>query len=179
MAKRNRNITATKIDKMIKDGRSQGHGAEYCPWLTIRDVPSQDLSTRVAGWKTGRVHHFLSQGELDYFYILDWSDLVLDIRERYPLTLETTQDIAERLGINYPIDSKTKEAVVMISDFLIDVQVNHHVELRARAIRSMNELSSKRNIERLEIERTYWKEQGADWGIVVESELPEGRRICQ
>lgn len=151
MAKRNRNITAAKIDKMIKDGRGQGHGTEYCPWLTIRDVPSQDLSTRVAGWKTGRVHHFLSQGELDYFYVLDWSDVVLDIREQYPLTLEATQEIAERLGIKHPVDSKTKEAVVMTSDFLIDVQINHLVELKARAIRSINELSSKRNIEKLEI----------------------------
>ncbi|TEB13795.1 Transposon Tn7 transposition protein TnsA [Pelotomaculum sp. FP] len=69
MAKCNRNITAAKIDKMIKDGRGQGHGAEYCPWLTIRDVPSQDLSTRVAGWKTGRVHHFLSNSYVEGFGI--------------------------------------------------------------------------------------------------------------
>lgn len=98
--------------------------------------------------------------------------MVLDIREQYPLTLEATQEIAERLGIKHPVDSKTREAVVMTSDFLIDVQINH-VELKARAIRSINELSSKRNIEKLEIERTYWKERGVDWGIVIENELPE------
>lgn len=173
MAKRNRNITAAKIDNMIKEGRGHGHGSDYLPWLTIRDVPSQGLSTRVAGWKTGRVHHFLSQVDLDYFYILDWSDVVLDIREQYPLPLEATQEIAEKLGIKHPVDPKTREAVVMTSDFLIDVQVNHRVELKARAIKSANELSSKRKIEKLEVERTYWKEQGVDWGIVIENEIPE------
>ena len=64
MAKRNRAITAAKIENMIKEGRGQGHGSEYRLWLTIRDVPSQGLSTRFPGWKTGRVHHFLSQLEL-------------------------------------------------------------------------------------------------------------------
>lgn len=173
MAKRNRNITAAKIDKMFKEGRGCGNGRDYLPWLTIRDVPSHGLSTRIAGWKTGRVHHFLSQGELDYFYVLEWSDVVLDIREQYPLSLEATQEIAARLGIKHPSDPKTKEAVVMITDFLIDVQVNHRVELKARALKSINELSSKRKIEKLEIERTYWKEQGVDWGIVTENEIPE------
>ncbi|OPX92055.1 MAG: Transposon Tn7 transposition protein TnsA [Pelotomaculum sp. PtaB.Bin013] len=173
MAKRNRATTAAKIEKMIKEGRGQGYGCDYLPWRTIRDVPSQGLSTRVAGWKTGRVHHFLSQGELDYFYVLDWSDVVMDIREQYPLPLEATQEIAERLGIKHPTDPKTKEAFVMTSDFLIDVQVNHRVELKVRALRSANELSSKRKIEKLEIEQTYWKERGVDWGIVTENEIPE------
>jgi len=99
--------------------------------------------------------------------------VVLDIREQYLLPLEATQEIAERLGIKHPTDPKTGESVVMTSDFLIDVQANHHVELKARTIKSANELSSKRKIEKLEIERTYWKEQGVDWGIVMENEIPE------
>ncbi|KUK54018.1 MAG: TnsA endonuclease C terminal family protein [Desulfotomaculum sp. 46_296] len=99
--------------------------------------------------------------------------MVLDIREQYPLPLEVTQEIAERLEIKHPVDPKTKEAVVITSDFLIDVQGNHHVELKARAIISENELSSKRKIEKLEIERTYWKEQGVNWGIVTENNIPE------
>lgn len=173
MAKRNRATTAAKIEKMTKEGRGQGHGRDYLPWRTIRDVPSQGLSTRVTGWKTGRVHHFLSQMNLDYFYILDWSDIVLDIREQYPIPLEATQEIADRLGFKHPVDPKTKEVVVMTSDFLIDIQAEHRVELKARAIRSANELSSKRKIEKLEIERTYWKEQGVEWGIVTEYEIPE------
>lgn len=60
MAKRSPNTTENKLKK----GIGQGHGKDYKPWLTVRDVPSQGLSTRVRGWKTGRVHHFLSLNAL-------------------------------------------------------------------------------------------------------------------
>ncbi|MHB1419807.1 MAG: TnsA endonuclease N-terminal domain-containing protein [Bacillota bacterium] len=91
MSKRKRTTTSATIERKAKEGRGQGHGSGYLPWLTIRDVPSQGLSTREQGWKTGRVHHFLSQQELRYFYILEWSpktkesvvmtkDFLIDVR---------------------------------------------------------------------------------------------------
>lgn len=46
-------------------GRGKSTGASYLPWLRVQDVPSKGLSTRVEGWKTGRIHHFLSCLELN------------------------------------------------------------------------------------------------------------------
>lgn len=66
-------------------GRGKGTGASYLPWLRVQDVPSQGLSTRIEGWKTGRIHHFLSELELMYYLAVVWSILVMDIREQYPL----------------------------------------------------------------------------------------------
>ncbi|MBP1173197.1 hypothetical protein JOE49_000449 [Paenibacillus sp. PvR133] len=40
MAKRKREITDAKIDRFIKEGRGQGTGAGYLPWLRVQDVPS-------------------------------------------------------------------------------------------------------------------------------------------
>lgn len=40
-----------KIQKWIKEGRGQGFGNSYKPWLTIRDVSSEGRSHRVFGHK--------------------------------------------------------------------------------------------------------------------------------
>ena len=39
MAKRQRGMTKTKIDKWLKEGRGQGSGMDYKPWWTVQDVP--------------------------------------------------------------------------------------------------------------------------------------------
>src|SRR5262249_38639608 len=49
-----------KIKRFRKEGRGQGRGAEYRPWLTVRDVPSRRRSHRLHGLTADRVHHLLS-----------------------------------------------------------------------------------------------------------------------
>ncbi|MEW6540812.1 MAG: TnsA endonuclease N-terminal domain-containing protein [Bacillota bacterium] len=115
----------------------------------------------------------MSQLELKYFYTLEWSPAVTDIREQYPLPLDQTLEIAGRLQIKHPTDPKTKEAAVMTTDFVIDVCTAGGTELRARTVKMAKDLNSRRALEKLEIERTWWQEQGMDWGIVTENEIPE------
>ena len=101
-------MTSAVIEKRIKEGRGSGRGNEYLPWLTIQDVSSNGLATRIDGWKCDRGHHVMSNLERDYLYILDWSDQVTDIREQFPLLpIEDTQAIADELGVPHPSDPKT------------------------------------------------------------------------
>ena len=87
----------------IKEGRGKGYGKDYQPWLTIQEVPSLGRRSRVHGWKTGRLHHTLSDHEIDYLYLLEWADDVIDIREQFPLIdLEVAQTIASDMGVKYP-----------------------------------------------------------------------------
>ncbi|MCY9661298.1 TnsA endonuclease N-terminal domain-containing protein [Paenibacillus chondroitinus] len=170
MAKRNRDITIKKIQKWIKEGRGQGEGSHYKPWLTIQDVPSEGLATRIKGWTSNRYHHLMSNLERDYFYLLDFSDSVTDIREQYPLLpLDDTLIIAEKLGVKHPTDPKTGEPIVMTTDFLISIK-NLNI---ARCIKPEDGLENDRIIEKLEIERRFWKERSIDWAIVTENEIPE------
>lgn len=174
MAKRNRQNTNRLIEKRIKDGRGQGKGSEYQPWVLIQDVASQGLATRIKGIKTKRVQHFMSNFELSYFYLLEWSPVIYDIREQYPLLpLEETIAIAELAGINHPIDTQTKEPIVMTTDFLLTVDQKIDTIEQARTLRQTKDLQSNRTIEKLEIERLYWQERNIDWGIVTEQEIPE------
>lgn len=105
MSKRKR---TSKIEKWIQDGRGSGIGADYKPWLKIQDVSSKGRSTRLKGIKTNRQHEFLSDLERNYFYLTEYSDVVIDIREQFPLLpLEETIVIADELGIKHPTDPKT------------------------------------------------------------------------
>jgi hypothetical protein len=81
MARNRLTIDETKIQKLIQQGRGQNEGENYKPWLTVRDVASRGFSSRDKGWKTNRLHHFLSKGELNFSHIADWSKIVVDIRE--------------------------------------------------------------------------------------------------
>jgi hypothetical protein len=162
------------IDKRIREGRGQGRGSDYKPWLLVQDVPSQGLATRVKGWKAKRVHHLLSNLELSYFYVLEWSPIVFDIREQYPLLpLEETLAVAEQCNIRHPTDPKTKEPVVMTTDFFITVPQNIEVIEQARTLKTAKDLQSERTLEKLEIERRYWHNRNIDWGIVTEQEIPQ------
>ena len=115
-------IDQDSVSRFEKAGRGKGTGKDYLPWLRVQDVPSKGLSTRVEGWKTKRIHHFLSQLELLYYYVLEWSRAILDIREQYPLLpLEETISIAQSCGIPHPAHPKTKKPVVFTTDFLLTV----------------------------------------------------------
>ncbi|MBU5437096.1 TnsA endonuclease N-terminal domain-containing protein [Tissierella sp. MSJ-40] len=172
MAKRKRITNEKVIEKLIKEGRGQGIGENYKPWILIQDVPSRGRATRLKGIKTNRQHEFLSDLERNYFYILEYSDIVIDIREQFPLLpLEETVLIAKELGIKHPTDPITNEAIVMTTDFLVTVNRNGKDIDIARTIKLKDDLNNKRVLEKFEIERRYWEKQGVDWGIVTEEEI--------
>lgn len=174
MAKKRYSWDERKIQKYIKDGRGTGSGKHYKPWLEIHDVPSQGRSSRIHGWKTDRLHHFLSDNERNFFYLLEWADNVIDIREQYPLLeREMVQQIATDAGIEHPKDIETQTPLVITTDFVISVVVKNKLFDFARTIKPSKELDNNRTIEKFEIERRYWMVKGVDWGIVTEKEMPK------
>lgn len=171
MAKRAR---TSKIEKWIKEGRGSGIGSDYKPWLNIQDVSSKGRSTRLRGYKTNRQHEFLSDLERNYFYLTEYSDLVVDIREQFPLLpLEETIVIADELGLKHPTNPKTQEPVVMTTDFLLTVDKGEGLVEFAKTIKMKDELLKERVIEKFEIERIYWERRQIGWGIVTELEIPK------
>ncbi|MCD9188956.1 MAG: TnsA endonuclease N-terminal domain-containing protein [Pyrinomonadaceae bacterium] len=165
--------TETKYKKYLKEGRGKGTGRDYLPWLKTYNVPSHGRRARNPGWKTERLHHFMSDNETNYFYLLEWSDSVIDIREQYPLLqLETAQDIASDMGIEYPTDKNSKFPIVLTTDFMITVRDGARTFDIARTVKPSEELDKTRVIEKFEIERRYWAAKGIDWGIITEKEIP-------
>ena len=99
MSKRKTELTEKKIAEMEKEGRGQGTGEDYKPWINIQDFPSNGLATRE---RVENKSHppILSKLERDYFYVLEWNNIVVDIREQFPLTREDTWHIADEKELN-------------------------------------------------------------------------------
>lgn len=177
MAKRNTSWDTNKLSRWIKEGRGQGEGKEYKPWLTIQDYPSMGRATRIFGWTTQRIHHFFSDSQLKYFYLLDWEEKVVDIREHYPLLdLETVLEDTADLKLDKFIDKKTKEPYILTTTFLITLlNPDGQKSFAARSIKYASELSKKTTVEKLEIERRYWTAKGINWGIVTNKDINDVR----
>ncbi|WP_145410812.1 TnsA endonuclease N-terminal domain-containing protein [Paenibacillus xylanexedens] len=156
----------------IKKGRGQGTGENYQPFIQAHDnkIASEGWLTRHKGWKTGRIHHTLSEHERKYLYYCEWLDGVSDIREQWPLLpLEKTIEIAEQLGIKHPhVDGNP---VVMTTDFRLTLKIKEGSQDVIRTIKPREKLSD-RTLELFEIERVYFTEHGIDWCIVTEDKIP-------
>lgn len=178
MAKRKRIFTAKTFKKWLKEGRGKGAGAAYKPWYTIHDVASRGVSHRIkSAWTTGRETHLLSNLERDWFFVFDWSPIVVDIREQFPLLpLQETQAIAAECGVEHPCERRTKEKhpLVMTSDFRLTIAGGHDAVDQVRTVKYAHRLADKRVLEKFEIERRYWERRGIDWGLVTEQDLPNG-----
>ena len=166
-----RSITPRTFERWRAEGRGAGEGRNYLPWFTVQDVSSTGHVSRILGWKTHRQHHLLSSLETSLFYVLEWAPAVIDIREQFPLPLNTTLQIAAQLGMAHPRIPRSKDSWVMTTDIVVTLVENGRQKLMARAIKPSSELARPRVVEKLELERAFWVSQGIDWGLVTEKEI--------
>ena len=169
MPKKRYSPTDDQFNRWIKEGRGSGRLADYTPWITVRDVPSEGRSHRVFGHKCQRTHHMLSDIELAVFLLLEWHLDVVEIREQFPLEREATLRIAKEASIAHPAISGVKQ--YMSSDFLVNSKDRNQPKF-ALQVKHSDTLNDKRVIEKLEIERRYWLEKEIPWYIVTEKEIP-------
>jgi len=168
MVKYKRAWSHSTFKKYLREGRGQGVGANYNPWIHVQDFPSLGMVSRVSGTTTGRIHQLMSNLELSLFYLLDWSDDILDIREQYPLVdLSQAIEIAEKANISYPYDSQSGFPYVLTSDFYLETKQGTAV----MSVKPSSELGKPRVREKLEIERRYWIMRGVQWSIMTENEI--------
>ena len=168
MAKHRRKWNQSVYEKYVNEGRGQGEGQWYKLWIRVQDFSSLGTVSRIYSYKTGRVHHLLSNNELHYFYLLERSEKINDIREQFPLSdVRMAMDAAASAGIAYPTDRVSGFPYVMTCDFMLTTKSG----LKARTIKQATELTNSRVIEKLEIERRYWQNIGVDWKLVTDKEI--------
>lgn len=172
MARSRYGFDEAKIARFLREGRGVGCGRDYKPWLTIQDVPSRGRSHRVVGRVTARIHHLLSDLEFRTLLIYDWSHIVTDIREQFPLDRDDTRRIAAAMGVRHPADPRSGTDLVMTTDLVVDMALAGGPVTVARAVKPSADLDDPRTLEKLEIERRHWAGKGVDWGIVTEREAP-------
>jgi hypothetical protein len=157
---------------MKAEGRGNGRGAMYRPWLEVTDLSSRGRSRRVWSPKTGRTHHLFSDVEYGLFLLLEWSREVVDIREQYPLERELTQDMARTLGIRHPCYPGTHVPTVMTVDFVVTFQRGADTVIEAFDAKRDEEAEDERSILKLELQRATMEAHEVPHHLVFHSQLP-------
>jgi len=158
------------IARWVHEGRGQGEGEEYRPWLTVRDFSSRGLCHRIRSWKCGkRVLQLFSKLEYEVALLLDWLDDVTVYYEQYPLhTREETTEIAHSLGIRPALEPPAVgEPIVMTSDFLV-------LKAGKREVFSVKPAASisRRALEKFLVERSYWEKRDTMCRLLTDEQLP-------
>lgn len=148
-----------------REGRGQGRGADYKPYIQGREFNSQGTCSTPVDWKTGRTVELLSQAEKAVWYVLRWDDQVEDILEQYPLDLDKTVALADKYGIRHPKDRSTR----MTTDFLVIFKNGSRTAVSVKS--SEADLKKERTIEKLYLEKKYWEEEGAGFSLVFKSNV--------
>lgn len=157
MGRRYTQWTLELINRRLAEGRGQGEGPSYVPWLLVQDFPSRGRVHRIIGCKTGRIHHLLSDLERNVFLHYQWPHSSKDQREQFPLLpLEETIEIAKEIGVRHPADPITKCPIVMTTDLVLTIETVRATSIRPFTVKYSKDLQNFRTREKLEIERRYW-----------------------
>jgi len=156
-------------DTRRRQGRGCGSKDTWVPWVQVHDFGGLGRKHHIPSQVFKRTRHALSQIEANLIYVVEMAENISDSREQYPLILSETKLIASQLGVNHPV-SPDRKSEVMTTDLLIDYKDHSQ---RAMAVKSSSDLGDKRVIEKLQIEKEYWKSKGVIWSLITERDFPE------
>lgn len=160
------------FQRALKNKYGIGEGINYKPWLRIQDVKSHGSRSLIFGRKSQREHHMMSSIETEHFYLAEFSDRVIDIREQFPiLPLNYTQKVASILGVKHPAHPKTKEPIIMTTDQLLTIDSTQGISYHAISIKPESESDKQRILEKNDIERVCWELLGVKFSYFTGNEL--------
>lgn len=166
--------TKNRIQMKIQEGYGQGSGKDYKPWIRVGEFPSNGTSYRIPYYKQGgRICHFFSRLEAQAFFLFEWSENVVDIREQYPLLpVENTLTLADSMGIKHPASynkrSRVSEISVMTTDFLVRFTNGNE---KAYSVKMSQDLNNPRVMEKQRLEAAYWGSLGIPFAILTEHQI--------
>lgn len=182
--------------RQAKDRLAKGQGnylkSDYAPYITIHDFSSQGLASRIL--HNGRIVQSMSNNETAFLRELQWAGAheIFDqvaLADFENLSVDETVKIASDLGISHPVHSKDGSPSVITTDFVAHWKTTDgQEEVHAFAVKPVKELivdpeksvTSKtgeyRTIDKLEIERRFWKARDIKWSLVTDHDLSQTRK---
>ncbi len=185
-------FTAAVLRRFSREGRGKGTRIDYIPWHRVgRGDPSSKGRSHLQMWG-GRNHELLSDVELAAFHFITMLPNVLDAREQFPLSLASsphelidydfqawlrdwapgTVEIASSMGIKHHRlnDDTSSEPWRYSTDQLILLQEEFSKQLLAIACKPSFSGLSKRELQKLALEREYWKRRDVPWILITSYE---------
>lgn len=159
----------------LKNGIGIGEKEDYSPWIRVQDIQgAQATGDKINGLKINRVHHTQSSSETTFFYLAEFNDSVIDIREQFPLVpLNLSISIANYLNIKPVKVPYVKGGLyhLLTTDFLLTTESGYV----AVSVKPLKEFTTppkdiERTLEKIEIERVWWESLGVDFKIFAPSQ---------
>lgn len=140
--------------------------------LKVTTFSSKGRATRIFGYKTKRIHHLQSDNQLRVFLLLEWNDIVKNIEENVELKdLEIIIDNVEDLRLDKFSDKETGQLYQLHTNFLVTTKRNNVEEQVAISVKALSEIERRTVIEKMEIERRFWKNKSIPFYVVTEKEI--------
>ena len=176
---RGRKLESLKdFERALKNKYGIGQGSEYKPWLRIQDVKSKGKRSLIYGRQSQRDHHMMSSIESQHFYLAEFSNSVIDIREQFPLLpLNFTQKVAKTLGVTHPEHPKTKEPIIMTTDQLLTIDSPQGTTYHAISVKPEDESDNLRVLEKIDIERVCWELLGVKFTYFTGNKLTRAQSL--
>ena len=172
MAGRRKLETLNDFERALKNNYGLGQGPNYKPWLRVQDVKSHGSRKIIYGRKTQREHHMLSSIESEFFYLAEFSESVIDIREQFPIfPLNYTLKVAKSLGLEHPKHPETKDPIILTTDQLLTIQTTSGTSYRAVSVKPEEETYDLRVQEKIDIERVCWELLGVKFSFFTGNKL--------
>lgn len=160
------------FERALKNKYGIGQGFNYKPWLRIQDVKSTGTRSLIYGRKSQRDHHMMSSIESEHFYLAEFSNSVIDIREQFPLLpLNYTQKIAKTLGVEHPKHPLSKEPIIMTTDQLLTIDSPQGTIYHAISVKPEDDSGDLRVLEKIDIERVCWELLGVKFSYFTGNDL--------
>lgn len=167
-------LTKEEIYKRFESGRGAGRKSKYQPWIRIQEISSDGTSYRALSHRTGRIVHLLSTLEFLAFSLFDWDESIRDIREQYPIDLETTLEVAQKAGIKHP--QKGDKYHVFTTDLVLDFD-ELESDQTAIQVKYIQDLMDRDVIAKLEVERRSCIAKGMKWRLITELDIPHVQQV--
>lgn len=164
----------------IKNKIERGYGEivleepwNYQPWIQAKELyHGKGRRHMIPDLKyPQRMIHLMSDLELEVYYMLRKDKKVLELYEQFPLSLVQTEKLCDELNIVHPKDPKTKENIIMTTDFLAVICDGEGFNCRAYAVKTVEDMKNQRVLEKLKIEQKFWESLQIPWCVITEQTI--------
>jgi hypothetical protein len=155
----------------------------YVPYIRVGRLTSLAKATLWNSRKIKRTLHLLSQGELARAIMLERQPDVIGIFEQFWLDPDVTVSLAKRFGIRHPKIFKENgkylkppKIAEMTSDLVVwRVNEQGFVHTEVYSCKPDIYKLSKRDVDKLKLEKAYWESYGADWFLVSDKDYAKAQ----
>jgi hypothetical protein len=166
--------TEEVIARRIKEGRGQGDGVVYTPWLYVQEFSSSGTQTRIPSPLIGRTIHTFSYIERALFLWLEFLGSLLGYKEQFPMERQITLAIAAALRIKHPKYPRSTVPVVMTLDALAwQARPDGTSYVTAYDAKPSSKLRDRRVMEKLTLHKGYCAHFGIPHQIFTEQSVPK------